>query len=194
MGKQPKDRSGHHETRPGSGLDINEMIHEEVGSVHVSQGLDHLIGDETRPHPSAHGTTEADLAGREAVESTRMVKLSSLGADPMLTTASEPGRMQPLPRGLNVHLVDQAGRRFPLEKALTIIGRVPQVADIVFPDDDMSRHHAAISYAQGTFFLEDLESTNGTFVNNRRIRKIRISAQDVIRVGPHELRLVVDQA
>lgn len=50
----------------------------------------------------------------------------------------------------------------------TVLGR-EAINDIVLHDPEVSRRHIRITYQGGRYFIEDLGSTNGTFVNNRRI-------------------------
>jgi pSer/pThr/pTyr-binding forkhead associated (FHA) protein len=50
----------------------------------------------------------------------------------------------------------------------TVLGR-EAINDIVLHDPEVSRRHAQITYQGGRYIIEDLGSTNGTFVNNRRI-------------------------
>ena len=58
--------------------------------------------------------------------------------------------------------------------------------DLVVDDDFVSRHHAKLGHDEnGNLFIEDLESTNGTFVNGNRIVKKKISASDHIMLGKH---------
>jgi len=68
---------------------------------------------------------------------------------------------------------DELGRRlvFPLVKARTVLGRDPS-CDIVLNDEDVSRHHAKIYLMEGRLQIKDMESRNGTFVNNERIDKM----------------------
>ena len=61
-----------------------------------------------------------------------------------------------------------AGKSFPLEKGEIVIGRDLN-NDVVINDPEISRRHARL-YAQGsTYVLEDLGSTNGTFVGGQRL-------------------------
>lgn len=58
--------------------------------------------------------------------------------------------------------------------------------DFITNDPEVSRHHARLlSEADGSWLLEDLESTNGTFVNDSRIARKRLHRQDRIRLGTH---------
>lgn len=64
-----------------------------------------------------------------------------------------------------------------------LIGR--EGADIVVEDAKISRKHAEISLlGPGAFFLRDLASTNGTFVNGRRVtERVALNNEDRVRVG-----------
>lgn len=71
----------------------------------------------------------------------------------------------------------QAGMSFPLSGAQTILGR-EEGTDIVLQDPESSRQHARVSWQAGQFILEDLGSTNGTFVNG-----VQITAPQVLSPG-----------
>jgi serine phosphatase RsbU (regulator of sigma subunit)/pSer/pThr/pTyr-binding forkhead associated (FHA) protein len=60
------------------------------------------------------------------------------------------------------------GQLFPLEGERAILGRHPD-CDIVLESGSVSRHHARILAAGGEFFVEDLNSRNGTFVNGQPV-------------------------
>jgi hypothetical protein len=62
------------------------------------------------------------------------------------------------------------------------IGRAP-TNDIPISDNAVSGEHCRIRPEDGAFVLHDLKSTNGTFVNEKRIERHRLSEGDVIRVG-----------
>lgn len=67
------------------------------------------------------------------------------------------------------------------DKSITI-GRSPD-ADIILLDDKVSRIHCGVRFTDGEFYLKDLKSKNGTFVNNRRIEMAKLEPNDVITVG-----------
>ncbi len=59
--------------------------------------------------------------------------------------------------------------QWELEPGEYIIGRYP-TNDIVIPDPYVSRRHARIFYRDGEWYIEDLDSTNGTIVGNEDIK------------------------
>ena len=79
-------------------------------------------------------------------------------------------------------------RRVPLGAEALVIGRDPE-SDLVLDDRRVSRRHAEIRLRLGRFTLYDLESTNGTFVNGRRIAEVVLSDGDRIQVGGAEIVL-----
>jgi len=66
------------------------------------------------------------------------------------------------------YLTDAAGRQFPLTDQPILLGRSEKCA-IYIADQRASRQHAQITWDGETFILSDLGSTNGTFLDGRRI-------------------------
>ncbi|OWK42358.1 SpoIIE family protein phosphatase [Fimbriiglobus ruber] len=62
-----------------------------------------------------------------------------------------------------------AGVTYTLAGDLFVIGRDADTCQIVIPNGSVSRKHAQIRRAQGQFLIEDLESRNGTVVNNQKV-------------------------
>ena len=75
---------------------------------------------------------------------------------------------------------------YPISAPFLKIGRMPD-NDIVFKEDLVSRYHSRISIKNNTFFIEDLKSKNGTFVNNVRVTRKRLRAGDMITIGSNAL-------
>ena len=73
------------------------------------------------------------------------------------------------------------GGRIPLSSRLVILGRSPE-ADVRLHDPGVSSRHAAIRLAR-TATIEDLGSTNGTFVDGRRVRTAELRDGAVIVLG-----------
>jgi pSer/pThr/pTyr-binding forkhead associated (FHA) protein len=66
------------------------------------------------------------------------------------------------------------------------IGRNPG-NDIHIDNLAVSSHHAAIRKVMNTYFIEDLQSTNGTFVNEKKIDKYELLDGDQVIIGKHSL-------
>jgi hypothetical protein len=86
------------------------------------------------------------------------------------------------------------GGEFPLAaEAEVVIGRGGEL-DIVLVEDMVSRKHAKIRTADGKIVIEDLGSTNGTFVNGEKIKRARLKANDRVLVGTSIMKLVETNA
>jgi pSer/pThr/pTyr-binding forkhead associated (FHA) protein len=96
-----------------------------------------------------------------------------------------------------VHLHEGvASKRFLIDKAILRIGRDPD-SDIYIDDAVVSAEHAVIEAKESTdpegtpeYYLKDLKSTNGTFVNGKKISRIRLQNNDMIRVGWNNFKFI----
>jgi hypothetical protein len=79
---------------------------------------------------------------------------------------------------------ERKGEDFRLHGGQNIIGNTAGV-EIEIKDDTISKNHASIRYTDGKFTLTDLDSTNGTFLNDgqSRIAREDLKDNDMIRVG-----------
>ena len=75
---------------------------------------------------------------------------------------------------------------FRLDADTARIGRT-QNNDIILPDPNVSRVHARITHRDGRYFVEDLDSRNGTWVNEQRVREHELQEHDVLRLGTTRL-------
>jgi len=80
-----------------------------------------------------------------------------------------------------------AGGMWDLECSEVFLGR-DYDCDVQLDDDAASRRHAAIQQDEEGYLLVDLNSTNGTYVNNEQIKQHRLRAGDRIRIGEHVLK------
>jgi len=78
------------------------------------------------------------------------------------------------------------GCRHPLGRSTLCIGR-SVLNDIQLPDVEVSRQHAQIEFVKSEYWITDLESANGTYLNGTQVPRARISVGDLIRVGDTEL-------
>src|SRR5262249_18668442 len=87
----------------------------------------------------------------------------------------------------------QTNQEFPFDKERITIGRRAG-NDLQFSRAEMSGLHAAFLYEDGKYFIEDLVSTSGTFLNGGQLppnRKYPLSAEDVVTIAPFQIKLVV---
>jgi pSer/pThr/pTyr-binding forkhead associated (FHA) protein len=80
---------------------------------------------------------------------------------------------------------------YNMNKERYTIGRLPD-NDIRIDNPAVSGHHSLIINILNDSFLEDLNSTNGTYVNGKLIKKHALQHGDVVTVGHHQLRFVED--
>jgi hypothetical protein len=80
-------------------------------------------------------------------------------------------------------------KEIPLDKERTTIGRKAQ-NDIQIDNLAISGAHAVVVTILHDAFLEDLDSTNGTFVNGKQIKKHFLQNNDVIELGKYRLKYV----
>ncbi|MCX6113410.1 MAG: GGDEF domain-containing protein [Proteobacteria bacterium] len=74
------------------------------------------------------------------------------------------------------------GRKYPINKGSTLVGRDPGL-DITIQEESVSRRHAEMIFDGETLQVVDLDSTNGTYVNDKPIKNKTASQGDLIRFG-----------
>ncbi len=92
---------------------------------------------------------------------------------------------------LVLSLDGQVMAEYNMNKERYTVGRLPD-NDIRIDNAAVSGHHSLIINILNDSFLEDLNSTNGTYVNGKLIKKHALQHGDVITVGHHQLRFVED--
>jgi ABC transport system ATP-binding/permease protein len=75
--------------------------------------------------------------------------------------------------------------------AIKTVGRAPR-ADFILDAALVSRLHCRLTATDSTLEVLDLKSTNGTFVNDKRVDTARLAAGDKLRVG--RIELIVDRS
>ena len=92
---------------------------------------------------------------------------------------------------LVLSLDGQVMAEYNMNKERYTVGRLPD-NDIRIDNAAVSGHHSLIINILNDSFLEDLNSTNGTYVNGKLIKKHALQHGDVVTVGHHQLRFVED--
>ena len=87
---------------------------------------------------------------------------------------------------VTLQLDDGSGRTYQLREGANVIGR-GQDAQFRLPDTGVSRRHLEIRWDGQVALLSDLNSTNGTTVNNAPVQEWQLADGDVIRVGHSEI-------
>lgn len=130
--------------------------------------------DYENPNPDAPGAEETIVRVRESLPpAVRGEVNTELRA--YLEVTAGPGR----------------GRRFYLTGPEHVIGRNPDV-DIYLPDESISRSHARVILRNDGYLLQDMDSKNGTFLNDTRVHECPLHTGDEITVGNHALHFLYE--
>ena len=86
---------------------------------------------------------------------------------------------------------DGERRSFSIARDMTVIGR-REDCDLRIPLGEVSRKHCRLVRDGDTLQLEDLGSSNGTFLNGQRVQEAMLSPGDSIQVGPVVFVLQID--
>jgi ribosomal protein S27AE len=96
-----------------------------------------------------------------------------------------------LPPGVQASLTittgPQIGHSLTVTKSRTIVGR--KGADFALNDPEVSRHHCLLEVRDGFVNLKDMDSTNGTFLQEERVRAAVLQDGAEFRVGGSTIRL-----
>jgi hypothetical protein len=92
-----------------------------------------------------------------------------------------------------VSLDDNLIKVVPLNKDRMTLGRRPY-NDIVVDNLAVSGEHAALQVIGHDYFIEDLNSTNGTFINEQKVKRQILKNGDTIEIGKYAIRYVQDGA
>ena len=153
-------------SRPNVSFRTEEDL--EVGLFGISNRMIQREGT-APPEPEAEGMTRIYKAAQPETEA---VSAEELGVEP------EP---EPEPPTVTVN-----GAQHRLDKPVVVIGRSKDT-DIRVSDPNISRRHAEIRREGSTFWIVDLDSTNGVAVNGRALKRAKLDEGDQITLGSTEL-------
>ncbi|MGC4043694.1 MAG: FHA domain-containing protein [Armatimonas sp.] len=154
--------------------------------------------DVKRPSPNAPpmpGTSPYNLRGSEPPitggQGGRNAGMQTQGFSGGMQTQTQGfsggGFANPIGGTLTVVAGPHAGQSFPLSPGATI-GRDPAAGIPIAADNKASRSHARFVPEAGGWVIEDMNSTNGTFVNGQRITRVALAPGDTIVIGSSTLR------
>lgn len=143
-----------------------------------TDALVHELAESARQHAANEGYSFAGPVEVELFESKRL----KAGRVDIVASFFE-GDVRP-------SLVLPDGRALSISAAPLVIGRLPECA-VVLDDTNISRRHAQVAMDDGAVVVSDLGSTNGTFVNGRRVTRATVRPGDEITVGTSRLRVEV---
>lgn len=93
---------------------------------------------------------------------------------------------EPVMGWLVVRSGPRAGEQLKLRAGTNVVGRDGSKSQVLVEEGSVSGEHAKIRWENGVFVIYDMASTNGTFVNDRRIEKQRLMDGDAVRMGRME--------
>lgn len=138
---------------------------------------DGSMGWFSKKQPEAQQQQREDRGGFEESEKTVAIDLNMINR----------GTFKPCVGWVVVMTGELRGRDYRLSDGKNVMGTGAD-CDVVLTDPYLSSKHCVIRYENGTFTLVDLDSTNGTFLNERRASKEDMIDNDKIRVGRTELK------
>ena len=103
---------------------------------------------------------------------------------------------EPRVPALWLHCQPESGIVIPITRLTdtTQIGRHPKCG-IQVPSDFVSRHHAEIFFKGGSWWVKDLNSRNGVYINNRKTELARLKNASTLQLGRQlTFKVFVDQA
>ncbi|MDH4449297.1 MAG: FHA domain-containing protein [Rhodoferax sp.] len=90
-----------------------------------------------------------------------------------------------------VSIDDVVIKEVSITDAKTTLGRRPY-NDVVIDNLAVSGEHALLTLQGADYFLEDLNSTNGTYINGKAIKRQRLSYGDAIEIGKYVIKFMAD--
>lgn len=137
------------------------------------------VPDPAAPIPVPQTVSRDALAGMGGAAATGAAV--GLGAATSIASNMASSRAPQRPLAQLVDVV--SGESHNITSAQVTIGRERSVSDIALRDPNVSRRHAQLTFTGSDWSIEDLNSTNGTLVNNRRITRCPLRNGDLLTFG-----------
>ena len=152
------------------------------GSVNPAAESDPIDAISTDPAAASSVAPVPPTVSRESLAG--MGGAAATGAGKGISANMAQARQSQPATGPLAQLVDVVtGDTYDITSSRCIIGRERSVSDVVLRDPNVSRRHAQLIYTGSDWTIEDLNSTNGTLVNNRRITRCPLRSGDLLTFG-----------
>ena len=152
------------------------------------------VNDAAAGRPLRHHKASTPTRGREAAPA-RAAPPAEDPSDGTIRAGSTPGLALPAGKRVSLAILEgpRQGERFVLARPKVVIGRAGGGvgADIEVDDPETSRGHVAVECYGTRVLLKDLESTNGTWVAEKRVRQAELQNHDDFRIGRTRFMLIV---
>ena len=125
----------------------------------------------------------ADLFGQKVVSRVAQANVPVVFSAPTASAGDSPQSVAGKPSKLVVTGGDKAGTEIALASRQLTIGRAGD-SDLIVDDEYASTHHAKLVFINGDWLIQDLDSTNGTFLDGKKVgTPIAVTINTQIRVG-----------
>jgi general secretion pathway protein A len=153
----------------------------------ITTSVEELSWREPQAQPSIPGHVARGFETNASLTDTHRVVRDGQRAEARSGSATDSGGD---PVGRIILATDgRTSRELPLKVGRVIIGRTVD-NDLQVDSRFVSRHHCQISTSAEGSVIEDLNSTNGIFVQGRRVRRHNLNDGDVVVIGKHEIMYV----
>jgi general secretion pathway protein A len=130
----------------------------------------------------------ASVAANDGLAATHRAGRDNIHNDPLIDTQNQGDSAEPVGRVI-LATEGRITQELPLRVGRVIIGRTSD-NDVQVDSRFVSRHHCQIVTGAEGSMIEDLNSTNGIFVQGKRVRRYNLNDGDVVVIGKHEIMYV----
>ena len=143
-----------------------------------------------RPAAPALSGGQASITERPTMERMAPVRSPKPAPPPPPARPPAPPRAPAAPAagtGMPKLFLHYGGRVHPVATERFVIGRGSKGTDLTIRDGNISRKHAVVLFHEGSFYIQDLGSTNGVEYNGQRVDSKNIEEGDVFSICDHEI-------